>query len=97
MSQTIFVTKIATKIKDLGLTAPILFLLEAHKPLAFIGSQFLLVTQPALDLFLPQNFVQHAVNLLQDPVQLEQLLVSLEAKSGPGTPSQELKSREAGL
>jgi len=59
--------------------------LEAHKPVAFIGSQFLLVTQPVLDIFLPQNLIRNTVDLLGDSDQLEQLIIRLEmdATSSP--------------
>ncbi len=79
MEQTEFVEKIAAKISQLGLTGPAVVLLEAHKPLAFIGSQFLLVAQPTLDLFLPHAYTRNLVNLLADPTQLDQLLVTLES------------------
>ena len=82
MDDTInFIEKVAHKINELGLSMPAIFLLEAHKPLAFLSSQLLLVAQPTLDIFLPQNFTKQAINLLADPTQLEQLMVSLEAKT----------------
>ena len=76
-----FIEKVANKIADLGLTAPAILLLEAHKPLAFIGSQLLLVAQPTLDIFLPQNLIRNTADLLADSNQLEQLITSLEINS----------------
>ena len=78
MKRNAFVESIANKIIDLGLATPTILLLEAHKPLSFVGSQFLLIAQPTLDLFLPQNFMQNSINLLADPYQLEQLIIRLE-------------------
>ena len=78
MMETTFIEKVAAKITDLGLTAPAILLLEAHKPLAFIGSQLLLIAQPALDIFLPQNLIHNTSNLLADPGQLEELITRLE-------------------
>lgn len=76
-----FIEKTAQKISALGLSAPAILLLEAHKPLAFIGSQALLVAQPMLDIFFPQHLVRHTAELLADSDQLEQLITSLETKT----------------
>ena len=73
-----FAEKVANKIRDLGLTAPAILLLEAHKPLAFIGSQLLLIAQPTLDLILPPTFTRNAADLLADADQLEYLMTDLE-------------------
>lgn len=78
MNQVTFVGRIAQKLADLGLAAPAVLLLEAHKPLAFIGSQCLLVAQPTLNLFISPHFTQGLVDLLADPVQLDQLIAHLE-------------------
>lgn len=84
MNSDAFTEQIANKISDLGLTMPAIFLLEAHKPLAFVGSQLLLVSQPILDIFLPKNFVGNSANLLADSGQLEQLILKLEASAVSG-------------
>ena len=81
MENTTFVEKFANKITDLGLTAPAILLLESHRPLAFVGSQLLLVAQPTLDIFLPQNVVKNTANLLSNSDQLESLIVQLENNS----------------
>lgn len=92
MDQANFIKKVADKITDLGLTAPAIFLLEANKPLAFVGSQLLLVAQPTLDLFFSSNFTRNMADLLADPAQMEQLITSLETST-----AQSSKSREVGL
>lgn len=74
-----FVTQVAQKIIDLNLTMPALLLLEAHKPLAFVGSQLLLIAQPTLDLFMQPGLVENMVDLLASPADLETLLQHLEA------------------
>ena len=76
-----FVQKVADKITDLGLAGPAILLLEANKPLAFLGSQLLLVAQPTLNIFVPSNCTQQTVNLLTDSEQLEQLIQMLETGS----------------
>lgn len=78
MAQQTFAEKLVAKIADLGLTAPAILLLEAHKPLAFVGSQLLLVAQPTLDLFLSPGSTRNAADLLADPSQLKQLIAGLE-------------------
>jgi hypothetical protein len=91
MDQANFVEKIANKIIDLGLTVPAIFLLEAHKPLAFVGSQLLLVAQPTLDLFLPDQFAGNLAGLLAEPADIDQLLIRLEASTDQSHPSGEVK------
>jgi hypothetical protein len=78
-----FVEKIAQKLSRMGLAMPAVLFLEAHKPLAFISSQFLLVAQPTLNLFVSPDFTQGMVDLLADPSQLEQLVSELEQRTSP--------------
>lgn len=90
MDQLTFVEKVAHKLTHLGLAGPAILLLEAHKPLAFIGSQFLLVAQPSLNLFVPSPFTQNLIDLLADPAQLDQLISRLEQTAVSGlTPSEQ--------
>jgi len=78
---TTFIHKLADKIVDLGLTGPAILLLEANKPLAFLGSQLLLVAQPTLDMFFAPSFTRQTIDLLADPEQVEQLTLALETRS----------------
>lgn len=89
MDQVTFVGKVAQKLTQLGLAAPAVLLLEAHKPLAFLGSQCLLVAQPTLNLFISPPFTQNLVDLLADPEGLEQLIAHLEQ---PASPSVDVKN-----
>jgi hypothetical protein len=73
-----FSEKLAQKITTLGLTTPAILLLEAHKPLAFMGSQLLLVAQPSLNLFLSADLTRNMADLLADPIQIEALIAQLE-------------------
>ena len=75
-----FTDTVANKISALGLTLPAILMLEAHKPLAFLGSQLLLVMQPTLDIFLPHHLTHNATNLLADSDELEALIAKLETK-----------------
>lgn len=80
MTSPAFINQVADKISQLGLTTPAILLLEAHKPLAFIGSQFLLVVQPALGPLLPSHVIRNTSDLLADPDQFERLIAILEQK-----------------
>src|SRR5574342_255560 len=81
MNQVNFVEKVARKIAQLGLAMPAMLLLEAHKPVAFIGGQFLLVAQPTLDLFVSPHLTQGMVDVLTNPAQLEHLITCLEQQT----------------
>ena len=78
MDEAKFIERAADKIKELGLTGPTIVLLEAHKPLAFISSQLLLVAQPVLDIFFPHSYTRNLADLLADSTQIEQLILSLK-------------------
>ncbi len=82
MSTDNFIDQLANKISQLGLASPAIALLEAHKPLGFIGSQLMLMAQPTLQIFLPPQTVQNTTALLANSDQLEQLIVRLEQKTG---------------
>lgn len=94
MKQNAFVEKVARTINKMGLSSPAIILVEAHKPFAFLGSQLLLVAQPTLNLFLAGDITQNAIDLLADPVQVEQLLTHLESYSRQSPP---LPMEETGL
>ena len=81
MNQNNFIEKVADKITELGLAGPAILLLEVHKPLAFLGSQLMLVAQPTLNGFVSRNFTQHVIDLLTDSGQLEQLITNLEIRT----------------
>lgn len=99
MDQVTFVEKIAHKISGLGLTAPAILLFEAHKPLAFLSSQLLLIAQPTLNLFVSPYTTQGMVDLLADPIQLDQLITQLEQKSPQALQPQlsSIQNKESGL
>jgi len=84
-----FIESTANKITRLGLAVPAVLLLEAHKPLAFLGSQLLLVAQPTLEFFLPRPVISQTVALLEDPAQLESLITRLETNNLSSSSAQE--------
>jgi hypothetical protein len=78
VTQTHFIEQLAAKIKASGLAMPAILLLEAHKPLAFLASQMLLIAQPSLNTFISPNFTHNLTTLLAEDDQLEQLIATLE-------------------
>lgn len=97
MDQNLFIEKFTTKLTQLGLTGPILLLLEAHKPLAFLGSQLLLVAQPSLNFFISPFYTQGMIDLLADPHQVEQCLTRLEQVTKKDNPASTGHIRETNL
>ncbi len=73
-----FAGRWADKIRQLGLAAPAVLLLEAHKPLSFITGQFLLVSQPLLSFFFAAEGVNNVITLLSDRNCLEGFIAELE-------------------
>jgi hypothetical protein len=90
MNQTKFIEKVSNKINELGLAGPAIVLLEAHKPLAFVSSQLLLVAQPTLDLFFSRNHIRNLAELMADSGQVEALIVSLEKTTAKQPTSKEI-------
>lgn len=71
-----------------GLSAPAVLFLEASKPLSFIGSQVLLLLQPMLGYIGPtlgwfddSHVVAEYAELLEDPANIDRILVCLEHRS----------------
>lgn len=65
------------QVNEWGLVAPAILFLEAHKPLSFLASQFLLLSQPTLEPFLGGVVREYAL-LLEDRENLETILSRLE-------------------
>jgi hypothetical protein len=73
-----FASQWADKIRQMGLAAPAILLLEVHKPLSFITGQFLLVSQPMLTLFFAAEGINNVITLLSDRACLEGFIKDLE-------------------
>jgi len=84
------IEEMALWVERAGLTEPVVALLEAHKPLAFLGSQAMLFLQPLLSPFLSNT--ERFIAFLEDQKNMERLLDRLTAgksrqtKSTPDTP-----------
>jgi len=64
-------------VNEWGMVAPAILFLEAHKPLSFLASQFLLLSQPTLEPFLGGAVREYAL-LLEDRENVETILSRLE-------------------
>ncbi len=60
-----------------NVTAPAVLFLEMHKPLAFLGAQFLWAAQPFLVPWFNHSDVRDIARLLEDPTGVEQLIERL--------------------
>ncbi len=65
------------RVNEWGMVAPAILFLEAHKPLSFVASQFLLLSQPTLEPFLGGVVREYAL-LLEDRESVETILSRLE-------------------
>lgn len=72
------IEEIALWVEKAGLTEPVVAFLEAHKPLAFLGSQAIAFLQPLLSPFLTNT--ERLIALLEDPENVERLLNRLTAE-----------------
>jgi len=67
------------RIEKMGMTAPAILLLEAYKPLAFLGAQLLWFAQPFLRLGLKEADLRDLTLLVEDRAGVEELIDRLEA------------------
>lgn len=82
------IERVALRIAELRLTAPAILFLEMNKPLAFLGAQFLLVSQPILNIGMNDRDLRDLALLLEDRRGVDDLMVRLESiRSGqPSVP-----------
>jgi len=71
------IEKLVRGVNEWGMVAPAIFFLEAHKPLSFLASQLLLLSQPTLEPFLGGVVTEYAL-LLEDRENVEAILSRLE-------------------
>lgn len=72
--------RLARAVTERRLEVPVILALELHKPLAFLGSQALVVFTPLLAPALGLERLQKATRLLEDPENIERLIVRIEAR-----------------
>lgn len=71
-------TKIARKTVDLRLTPLAILMLEANKPLSFIGSQLMIFFQPVVTAIFPFTQYEEITALLEDRANIERLIRTIE-------------------
>ncbi len=76
--QKALIEKLATKIVEMRLTAPAIFLLESSKPLSFLGSQALVFLQPVVQAVFPFKEYQEIAVMLEERENVERLIVEIE-------------------
>lgn len=72
------IRKLASKVRDRGLTAPAILLLELYKPFSYLSGQCMLLAQPLLDCFTGSFSVGQLAELLDDSQAVERLIRCLE-------------------
>lgn len=69
---------LAGRLTRWGLRVPAVAFLELNKPFSFIGSQFLLLVQPIVEMFAGPEVTGNYVALLEDRDNVERLIQELE-------------------
>lgn len=82
----------AHKLVDRGLGTAAVFLLEAHKPLAGLGSQAIIAFQPLLTPLVPINVGELAA-FMRSPENVEQLVLRVEELEAARAAAQEAERR----
>jgi hypothetical protein len=85
----LFIKRIAKKIHVSGFTTPAIFFLEMTKPLALIGSHFLIFLGPIINSIIQSDTYYRSVQVFEDPNNIEILLEEVE--------DLELKSRKGAI
>lgn len=73
--------KLADLIEKRGLGLPAIFLLEMYKPLVGLAQNFSLVSAPLLIPLFGLNLYNQALKLLDNPANVEELILLIEAKN----------------
>ena len=73
-----FLEKIAKKIHQHGMVTPAVFFLEMTKPLALLGSHFLVFFGPIINSFIQAENYYRTVQVFEEPKNVEILLKLIE-------------------
>lgn len=76
------IERLVSQLDAWGMVAPALMFLEANKPLSFLGSQMILLSQPVLGLIWEDSLLRDYALLLEDRDNVERLLCHLEGSRG---------------
>ena len=72
------IERLSAGLRAWNMREPAMVLLTMHLPLAYLGSQLLLVAQPFLNLLTGERMAHDLVLLFQDPQNIELLAARLE-------------------
>lgn len=72
------IENLARRIEGMGMTSAAILMLEAHKPLSFLGSQAILFLQPLLSFAFDPRTSQEYAELLEQRDNVELLIRRLE-------------------
>lgn len=87
------IERLTLQISKSGLTAPAILFLEMNKPLAYLGAQFLLVSQPFLSIGLKDADLRDLALLLEERRGVEDLIERLESIRSQQPSAPELHQR----
>lgn len=73
------IDQVARRVVDAGMSAPVILLLEMHKPMAFLGAQFVWVAQPFLSIGLKDADVRDFARLIEERANVQALIERIES------------------
>ena len=74
----LFIERIAQKIYESGFITPAIFFLEMTKPLALLGSHFLIFLGPVINSFIQSDNYYRSAQVFEEPKNIEYLLNTIE-------------------
>lgn len=75
----VLVERLARRLSEMKLATPAVAFLQVNMPLSFVGSQLLLLFQPALDVFVDRKMTGEWAEFLADRDRVEGLIDRLKA------------------
>tara|TARA_B100001094_G_scaffold167121_1_gene161735 strand:+ start:227 stop:547 length:321 start_codon:yes stop_codon:yes gene_type:complete len=89
----LFIERVAEKIFKSGFVTPAIFFLEMTKPLALLGSHFLIFLGPVINAFIQSDKYYRSAQVFEEPKNIEKLLQVIEklefdSKKLKGVPSE---------
>ena len=74
----LFIERVAQKIYKSGFVTPAVFFLEMTKPLALLGSHFLIFLGPVVNAFIQSDKYYRSAQVFEEPKNIERLLQAIE-------------------
>ena len=74
----LFIERVAEKIFKSGFVTPAIFFLEMTKPLALLGSHFLIFLGPVINAFIQSDKYYRSAQVFEEPKNIEKLLQAIE-------------------